>query len=445
MVAQVDLESHNIGHAIDRFIGGLFRGRCHHVFSASLSFSMKNMRVPRHLGTSCLFLLASCGGEAADPTVSVRDSAGIQIVTSNGDRTSRTLRWETGESPLIDIGARQDDSSHQLFRVRDVTRLPGGGIAVLDGGSKEIRFFSSGGEHERTVGAVGEGPGEYRSVAGLTLAGSDSLLVFDNALGRITVLDLEGRFVNSFRLQSTADPIHPIRLYRLAATTATGDLVLLPRAYPADMKPRPMVHWDSVPNLVYTGAGTLRDTVGEFSGMDIYATPSRTNGLTFGRYTSADVYGDELYITDGGDYEFRIYGIRGDLGRIVRLQRAPRKVTAADERALKDVRLARARDDQARRDVEESFRSSPKAEYKPWLSNLVVDRTGHVWVEEYQPTMGGGKRTWSVFAPDGQWLGSAELPAAFRVIEIGQDFILGVWRDDVDVEHVRLLSLTRNE
>jgi hypothetical protein len=35
------------------------------------------------------------------------------------------------------------------------------------------------------------------------------------------------------------------------------------------------------------------------------------------------------------------------------------------------------------------------------------------------------------------------MPAGLRVDDIGADYVLGVWRDDFDVEHVRLHALRR--
>jgi hypothetical protein len=37
-----------------------------------------------------------------------------------------------------------------------------------------------------------------------------------------------------------------------------------------------------------------------------------------------------------------------------------------------------------------------------------------------------------------------ELPAGLRVLEIGGDYVLGVWNDELDVQHVRLHRLDRD-
>jgi hypothetical protein len=43
----------------------------------------------------------------------------------------------------------------------------------------------------------------------------------------------------------------------------------------------------------------------------------------------------------------------------------------------------------------------------------------------------------------GRILARVQMPSKFRVQEIGEDYVLGVWRDDLDVESVRVYGLRR--
>jgi hypothetical protein len=40
-------------------------------------------------------------------------------------------------------------------------------------------------------------------------------------------------------------------------------------------------------------------------------------------------------------------------------------------------------------------------------------------------------------------LGQVETPTRGRLLQIGSDFVLGVWRDELDVEQVRLYRLLK--
>jgi len=48
-----------------------------------------------------------------------------------------------------------------------------------------------------------------------------------------------------------------------------------------------------------------------------------------------------------------------------------------------------------------------------------------------------------VFDPGGRWLGEMTLPEGFRVFEIGKDYALGVYRDELGIEHVRMYGLVK--
>ena len=48
-----------------------------------------------------------------------------------------------------------------------------------------------------------------------------------------------------------------------------------------------------------------------------------------------------------------------------------------------------------------------------------------------------------VFRPDGVYLGTVKLPHDLRIAEIGPDYVLGMARDDLDVEYVRMYGLDR--
>ena len=50
------------------------------------------------------------------------------------------------------------------------------------------------------------------------------------------------------------------------------------------------------------------------------------------------------------------------------------------------------------------LRDVPFPDFMPTYDKLLVDRLGHLWVREYQPSW-EDSRTWFTFAPDGRGLG----------------------------------------
>jgi hypothetical protein len=85
----------------------------------------------------------------------------------------------------------------------------------------------------------------------------------------------------------------------------------------------------------------------------------------------------------------------------------------------------------------------PFPEALPIFHGLLVDRTGHLWVEDYKPFW-DDSHTWTILSPGGAWLGNMETPAAMRVTEIGPDYVLGVWRDELGIEYVKQYRLNRS-
>ena len=87
------------------------------------------------------------------------------------------------------------------------------------------------------------------------------------------------------------------------------------------------------------------------------------------------------------------------------------------------------------------------------FDRLYVDRVEHLWVRHHHPRYDHpheflGVRfpyawTWDVFDSAGRWMTTLTTPVALEIHDIGEDYILGVWRDEMDVEYVRMYSLDR--
>jgi hypothetical protein len=71
-----------------------------------------------------------------------------------------------------------------------------------------------------------------------------------------------------------------------------------------------------------------------------------------------------------------------------------------------------------------------------------VDDQGLLWSREplgLSPSV----QQWTVYDPTGALLARADTPLRFDVYQIGEDFILGRWRDEEDVEFIHAYGLTR--
>lgn len=388
-------------------------------------------------------LSSACAREATKREGSVtRDSAGIEITESAGPLWEEQTAWSIGADPLLDIGVVDGPIQYQLSNVSGATRLPDGRIVVADGGFSQVRMYDRQGRHLWSAGRTGEGPGEFRSINGLAIS-HDSVIVLDPVLGRLSVLDLEGSLSRTVPLDPTSSPGYPLRLYSLAGIMGDTALVLIPYGYPANFTPTTGVFWDTMPNFVYDREGMRKGTIGEFSGMDLEASPKSAGAMFFARISAAATHDGRLYITDGGRFEVRVYNTSG-LERVMRTPTLPDRVTDADVRALQDARASLFQDEAERAFVRRNVAERPKPERKPAISNVVVDDLGYVWAGDYRPYWDHrSSRQWLVFDPEGRLLGPMQLPGTLTPLQIGRDFVLGAWRDELDVEHLRLYALQR--
>ena len=80
----------------------------------------------------------------------------------------------------------------------------------------------------------------------------------------------------------------------------------------------------------------------------------------------------------------------------------------------------------------------------PAFTSVMVDGRNHLWVEEYE--LPGEERPgslWTVFDAQGRVQGFVETPDGLEIFEIGEDYILGLWRDELEVEYVQVWELGR--
>ena len=75
---------------------------------------------------------------------------------------------------------------------------------------------------------------------------------------------------------------------------------------------------------------------------------------------------------------------------------------------------------------------------------MLVDPSGAVWLELHRGVSERDRpQEWLILDADGAWLGTVEVPDRFSVTDITMETVLGVWRDELDVEHPQVLRLRR--
>lgn len=120
----------------------------------------------------------------------------------DGDAERSLEQWALSPEPTVSIGVIEGDQPYQLHGASSSVRLPDRRIAVVNGGSDEVRFFSENGEFLGSFGGDGDGPGEFRDPSRIRYLLGDTLQVWDQRKRWYSLHDGSGAFIDVRRLES---------------------------------------------------------------------------------------------------------------------------------------------------------------------------------------------------------------------------------------------------
>lgn len=406
---------------------------------------------PARSGTFILLTLGtalSACGQTVPGTVTVRDSAGVTIVENGPDARISAERWTVAAEPSLRIGTVEGDSMRQFTRVTDGVRLDDGRIIVADAGARQLRAFGPEGVFLWKQGRAGGGPGEYVGLSDVVRLGGDTVAILDRRARRLTVLGSDGTMGRSVPVDaplpagtpgvSPSADVHRGRL--LVSGHAPG---AAPRAgAPADGSD---YRWQTLYLLDSNGAVTTLDTV-RWAPM-VPGPGGRSAWPRYGWNTQITASDDGLYMGTGEAYEVGRYDDRFRLERLIRWTGPDRTVTKADLEEYFRLYVIRSRTPpEGEAELRSSLDEVPAADRKPAYFELRTDRAGRLWVRDLDLAWlhPPDSLRWTVFDPLGRLLARAVLPGSVLPLEIGEDYVLARWRDELDVDHVALYDLVRS-
>lgn len=408
-------------------------------------------------------VLAGCGQGADSGAPSVRDSAGVEIVTNRPGSVEAAEAWSLSSEPVVEIGAGADPDV-ALSQVTDVVPLPDGRVAVGTNMPPRALVFEADGSLSTAVGREGEGPGEFSWVASVVELPGDSLAVWDSSRRRISVFTADGALARELDLSDTA----PASARAVPDDRVTAGVThLLPAGSGAMIVwgegmfgPRPAeatVLRPELPAHRIGPDGEVLATYGPLPGMTILAGGQvGMLPLPFGARTYATTSDGDLVVGTAESTELRVYGPDGALVRVVRW---PDR-----ERAVRGDLLARWSEmlDAIPEGLREDVRSMPRPERVPAYEGLVSTDGGEILVGDYSGPLGllslrrtdfGPEafrperrmptRRWLVFDGDGTLTARLETPEGFEPCAVRDGRVWGVFSDELDVESVRAYGLLR--
>jgi hypothetical protein len=393
---------------------------------------------------AAVMLGMACGDERDAPgTALAVDSAGIRIVSLSMSAWEGVRPVQLAPEPHLRIGVLDGSDDQVLYRVLGGAVLLDGGTAVLNGGSREVRFYGPDGDLRGRQGRTGEGPGEYRQPTGLWTLPGDTLVVWDERLLRITLVSPEGNLLREAPVRGR------FRATQVRGVFSDGSLVLFQQRAAEEQTSTDQQIMGYYTRL--SPAGEPVNTLGEFPWMRLITPPPTevSGGMqlvassppVFDMETQVAAAGEGLWVGTTKRDEILWLDTSGQVRLIIRWEAPDRTVT----QEVKDAAWAEI---QARRGEGASAGAAggpPRgvifADYLPSHGELVARADGGLWMKEYPRPGTGNPNRWRIFGPGGLPEALIELPPSARVLWAGVAQVLLLERDELDVEYVRLYGL----
>ena len=374
------------------------------------------------------------------------DSAGITLVSNSAEGI-----WP-GESPWtlteeMRVGSLDGAPETQFGQIgaRGIDRLSDGRIVVLDAMGQHIKLFAPDGSYQATFGGPGSGPGELGAGNQFVMVGQgDTIFVPDLQNQRVNLYSGEGASLGSFPMDfSKGIPF-------LWDVTAAGDVVaqLRPLAMPGQAE------GDGQDRIVaFDADGSVSDTLFSFaSGGSFNFASDRPEIRFFAPEPAWDVTPDGQILYGVSDrYRISVYDAAGGLARIISKPFTSPPVEDGDQALIMEFLEDAWGDAGVPPQAIEQLRSVVEfADTYPAFARVQGGPDGTIWVQRIQPLSqlsqealaafnfleDVGSPNWEVFDREGRFLGTFTMPLRFAPRLFVGDEVLGVSRDELDVQHL---------
>lgn len=400
------------------------------------------MGVRHWVVASTVFSLACLGDSRGAPSFAVSDSAGVEVLTTAVPPWDTGGAWTVDSVPILRIGLLEGDAPYLFQDITGVLRLGDGRIVVADGLAKEIRFFDAHGVHMRTVGGPGQGPGEFQSLSWMGLCG-EGLYVFDRRQRRVSSWSLQGDYKETFQLREPDADRVPYR----SSCGADGSILVAGwghRQRHSSNTTFEMFEQEAPLSLIDPRTQEVVKVGQYISSERVYTTNPVTGGHTtwthpFGRGVVFTLDREHLYVGTSERLQVEVRDHQGRLLRILRGPDADLTITSEDVAAYRSLTFSRP-DSLLRGYLEEQEMPMPPG--KPAYTRFLVDRARNLWVKRFVVSEAERER-WGVFSPEGRFLGHVAIPEGFHLLDVTDDRVVGVSRDDLGVERVETRRLIR--
>jgi hypothetical protein len=388
--------------------------------------------------------IAACAPNAdtSSGRVTVRDSAGVQIVEHDAAAVAALPVWTIDTSPELELATTDDDA---FTAIGDLQPWTDGRLVVADRRHRDVREYAVDGTFTRVLARSGQGPGEVSFVSRLQRLPGDTLVVLDGNARRASFFDASGAYRDEVAYPRFTDGA-PLRISARLHDGHWLGTIRAPWIPPAQPDGRIRRDTFAIVQLVlHDSVGPRIDTVAlvpDGETFDVTVTydgePSPdVESLRLGRATFLATDGDQLAIGTNESFELRIYR-DARLRRLIRLdvpvEPAPSDAGARVIAWVKQGLVGRPPEVLA--EFEALSRNWRFATTLPFHEALRWGEDGTLWASA-ATVLPTDARRFLVFDSTGRALARVELPPRVEPFRMTRETILGTWLDADDVPHVR--------
>lgn len=417
-----------------------------------------------HTRALALSLLIGCTDPVPRTTavpsgITVTDSADIQIVHVGGQVLDGLPEWSISEEPIRSIGVRTGEAPYMFGDITGALRLSSGEIVIVDGHDFQFRVFGPDGVFRRAFGREGEGPGEFKRVVMRKLL-DGGFAVFDDRLDRVTIFDDQGAIVSTRSTDCGSGDTGSFRTLGLVPCYfggLTGDGAVFWYGSRDSEEPIPGRRLDVV--LRYPGGkhifaldtGTCTAVIDSVSA-ESWAHILRSTGGMLAQWGVPELFSPKghrafgprmLALGESSRFEIRLRDSSGVLQRILRVAREPELVTDAHLDAIRNLIGTPASLSPV--DLAMQYLSEvPTGGPIPFFSELRFDDAGRLWIADYIPSpelVIVDELRWTIFDENLLPVAHMTTGPSGNILEMGDDYVLLVERDEMDVQRVAMYRI----
>ncbi len=370
----------------------------------------------------------------------VRDSAGVRIVEYVG-APEHQAPFALSPAPVYRHGPGPAD--YLFGRIWSGALFADGRSAIYDAGNSEIVVLGPDGTAHELLARSGQGPGEIGFLQSMFAVGTDSLLVEDDGNARFTLFE-SGAVARSISLTENRQLS---RSLRALGSDVSGQLMMSSasyrRGFPEDWLPGHMVRLDL--------DALVADTVAAYDWVP-FRPPDDEPENPFSHAGRVAAAGGRFVYGRSDTPEIAWREPDGTVSQVVRWE--PDRIYPGEEHWQifeADMRLTLpAMNPQLQTDeaIEELIHGA-LARYRvepdqplPLFGAFFGDDKGRLWLPEFAvASRRHGYPAYAVISPAGEWLGKVYAPSGLRILDVAAGRVLGVLKDEMDVESVVVYEL----